>query len=91
MKSVKKFEEYELDLENSNFTNEYAKLIISTYLDKKDDETLESVYAEIIEGDELEEQQNLIIRELQMYLLVLWKESKKVRTLINISANKYNL
>jgi len=94
MKSVKKFEEYEMDTDYGEIANEYSKLIVSRYIDKKedDDETLESVLAQVVEDDELEEEQQMwIISELQDYLLKLYRESKKVRTLLNIKANKYNL
>lgn len=91
MKKVKQFEEYTLDLDG-NISEEYAKLIISTYIEKKDDETLESVYADIINGDELDEDQAYIIKnELQDYLYNLYEEAKNIRKIIEIDANTYNL
>lgn len=40
---IKKFESYEIDMEGE-IAEEYAKLIISTYLDKKYNTTLEQVF-----------------------------------------------
>ena len=88
---IKKFEKYEFDLDNE-ISKEYVKLIISTYIDKKNDETLESVYADIITGDELDEDRAYIIKnELQDYLYELFKEAKDIKKIIEIDAKKYNL
>jgi len=95
MKPIKKFELFDWDEhEDDELVVKYAKYIISSYLDKTDDDddTLESVFAEIADNDELEEeQQEWVINELQDYLLKLYRESKKVRTLMNIDSKKYNL
>ena len=91
MKKIKKFEEYELDVDGGEIAQEYAKLIISTYIDRTN-ETIESVYAEVIKGDQLDEDQAYIIKqELQDYLYNLYEESSKIRKIIDIDAKKYNL
>ena len=88
---IKKFESYTIDTDD-DISIEYAKLIVSAYIDKKDDESLESVYAEIVKGDELEEDQAYIIKnELQDYLYKLFEEAKKIRPIIEIEASKYNI
>ena len=87
---IKKFESYKLG--DDDITIEYCKLIISTYIDKQDDETLESVYADIIKGDELDDDQAYIIKnELQDYLYNLFQDAKKIRPIIEIEASKYNI
>ena len=87
---IKKFESYKLG--DDDITIEYCKLIISTYIDKKDDETLESVYADIVKGDELDENQAYIIKnELQDYLYNLFEDAKKIRPILKIAASKYNI
>lgn len=95
MKNIKTFEKYEnFDAEYSgDITEEYAKLIIAEFIDRQDDiSTLESVYAEIIKGDELDEDQQLMIHEsLIRYLKDLHKDAKKIRTLEEIESEKYNL
>lgn len=90
---IKKFnEKYELDLDYGDISEEYCKVIISTYLDKKSEETLESVFAEIAKRDNLEEDQEYIIKNtLQDYLYNLFEEAKEIRTLQQIEQNKYNL
>jgi len=89
---LKKFEEYTLDIDSGEIAQEYCKLIISTYLDKKNDETLESVYAKIIIGDEIEEGNAYIIKnEMQDYLYNLYEEAKKIRKIIEIEKDKFNI
>lgn len=45
---IKKFEKYNIDIENGDIPEEYAKLIISAYIDKDlDDISLEDVFADI--------------------------------------------
>ena len=91
MNVVKKFEKYTIDMEE-DMSTEYVKLIISTYLDKGDESTLESVYADIIKGDELDENIAYIIKnELQDYLFELYTDSENIRTIVEIDANKYNI
>ncbi len=69
-----------------------CKLIISTYLDKKNDETLESVYAKIIIGDEIDKGSAYIIKnELQDCLYNLYEDAKKIRSIIEIEKDKFNI
>ena len=87
----KTFEEYkDFDAEYSDLAKEYAKLIISTYIDKKDEDyTLEYVFADIIEGDELHEDQEIMIKEsLTDYLENLLEESKKIRDVDEIQSDR---
>ena len=89
---LKRFEKYQLDIDSGEIDQEYCKLIISTYLDKKNDETLESVYAKIIIGDEIEEGNAYIIKnEMQDYLYNLYEEAKKIRSIIEIKKDKFNI
>lgn len=91
MKKVKKFEEYTLDVDGE-IAIEYVKLIISKYIDKKNDESLESVYADVIKGDDLDKEQAYIIKnEMQDYLYNLFEDAKKIRSLIEIEKDKYNI
>jgi len=92
MKSIKKFEEYELDVDGGEIAEEYVKLIISEFIDKKNDETLESVYADVIRDDQLDDEQEYIIKnELQDYAYTLFEQSKNIRKLIEIDSKKYNI
>lgn len=92
MKNIKKFEEYKIDVEGDDIAIEYVKYIISQYCDRKNDESLESVYADVIKGDDLDEDQAYIIKnELQDYLYNLYEEAEKIRKIIEIDANKYNI
>ena len=89
---IKKFEEYTLDIDGGEIAEEYAKLILSTYIDKKDGESLESVYKDIIVGDQLDEDQAYIIKNtLQDYLYTLFDEAKDIRKILDIESTKYNL
>jgi len=91
MKHIKIFEKYELDFD-SDIGEEYAKLIISTYIDKKNDETLESVYCDIIKKDKLAEYQEYIVKNiLQDYLYELFEKSKEITNVIEIETKKYNI
>ena len=88
---LKKFEEYTLDVDG-DIAEEYAKLIVSKYIDKKNDESLESVYATIIKGDEIEEGNAYIIKNtLQDYLYNLYEEASKIRKIIEIEKDKFNI
>ena len=88
---LKRFEAYTLDTED-DIAIEYAKLIVSTYIDKKNEETLESVYVDIIKGDEIDESEAYIIKnELQDYLYSLYKEAAKIIKIQDIETSKYNL
>lgn len=88
---IKKFEAYQID-EEDDIVIGYTKLIISIYLDKKNGETLESVYADVVKGDEIEEDNaNIIKNELQDYLYNLYEEASKIRSIVEINANKYNI
>ena len=92
-KLIKKFEEYTLDVDTGDMAEEYAKLILSTYIDKQDGESLESVYKEVIVGDKLDdqEQEEVIKTALTHYLHKLYKDSKYIRNVLDIESNKYNL
>lgn len=79
--------------EYSDITEEYAKLIISEFIDKQDDvSTLESVYANTIKLDGLDEDQAIMIREgLIDYLKQLVEDAENIRDIEEIEAEKYNL
>jgi hypothetical protein len=91
MKNIKKFEEYKFEYDD-DIATEYTKLIVSKYIDKKNEETLESVYYDVVKGDDLDEDQAYIIKNtMQVYLYNLYLESKDIKTIIGIEANKYNI
>jgi hypothetical protein len=94
---LKKFESYSMDIDNGDISTEYAKLIISKFID---DETihngsrskiLEQIYVDIIKGDNIEEQADIIKNEMISYLEYLIKFAEKIRPLYEIEAEKYNL
>jgi len=89
---IKKFEKYTIDFDGDDLGTEYSKLIISTYLDKKDDSTLESVYAEIVKEHNIEEEHEYIIKNtLQDYLYNLYDDATRIRKIVEIEAKKYNI
>ena len=92
---VQKFNEKynNFNSEYSDITEEYAKLIISEFIDKQDDvSTLESVYANTIKLDDLDEDQAIMIREgLIDYLKQLVEDAENIRDIEEIEAEKYNL
>lgn len=96
---IKRFnEKYEVDTDySSGISEEYAKLIVSEYLDRvdKDDNkivTLQDVFNEIIKGDELEEDQEiLIIEDLKDLGVDIAKQASKLKTSEEYHASKYNL
>lgn len=90
---VQKFnEKYDLDLEYDDITVEYAKLIISTYIDKKNEETLESVFLDVIKGDDLDDDRAEMIKpELLNYIKNLYNDAKSIRQIHEIESDKYNL
>jgi len=89
---IKKFEKYEIDQEYE-IGEEYAKFIISQFMDRESGgSTLESIYAEIVKGDDLDEVQEEIIRhEIIEYAKHIYDDAKKIRELQEIDADKYNL
>jgi len=76
---IKKFEKYTIDFDGDDLGTEYSKLIISTYLDKKDDSTLESVYAEIVKEHNID------------YIYNLYDDATRIRKIVEIEAKKYNI
>lgn len=94
MKHLRQFEKYDFNVEDGEeITVEYTKLIISTYLDSRDEnKTLEYVYYDIIKSDGLDEDQEIMIKdELENYLENLYDEAKAIRTIEEIDEEKYNL
>jgi len=90
---IKKFnEKYEIDGEGE-IAEEMAKIILSEYLDRKiDDVTLEDVFRDIIDGDELDETQEYIIKQELMDLTYnINQDAHKIRNKTQIEADKYNL
>lgn len=90
---IRKFnEKYKLDLEDDIGT-EYAKYIISKFIDKENDgASIESIYKEVIEDEDLDEHQAEIVK----YMIETWlsntlKFAKKIRPLFQIDSDKYNL
>jgi len=97
---IQKFEKYNMDIDNGSIAEEYAKSIISKYIDTDvpyvngDDANwhkLEKIYAEVIKGDNIEDHGDVIKNEMIDYLIYLVKNVKKIRPLYEIEAEKYNL
>jgi len=90
---LKKFEKYIVDIDGGDdISLEYAKLIISTYIDNSNNESLESVYADIIKGDDLDEEQEAMIQESLTFLLKNWYiASKNIRKVVEIDKDKFNI
>lgn len=102
MKIDKFNEKYEMDTDfKSEISTEYAKLILSEYIDKYDDEddnkdSLQKVYVNIIKNDELDESQELmIIESLEDFTTELINYVKKLKTVeeynLNQNVEKYNV
>ena len=50
------------------------------------------MYYDVVKGDDLDEDQAYIIKNtMQDYLYNLYLESKDIKTIIGIEANKYNI
>lgn len=92
---VQKFEKYKWNIDSGNIATEYAKVIISKYIDEETDTSVadfERIYLNVINGDELDtDQADIIKSEMIEYLEYLTKNAKKIRPLHEIEAEKYNL
>jgi len=90
---IKLFEEYKLD-SGGDIATEYAKQIISKFIDKDITEnlTLEQIFHKIVKDDNLNEsQQHIIIQELIEYTYNLNDNANQVRTILKSTTDKYNL
>ncbi len=89
---IKKFENYNFNY-NEDISTEYAKYILSKYMDDEIDNniSLEEVYVDTIKKDELNDQATIIKYELISYLENLLEKAKDIRSIYKIDANKYNL
>jgi len=90
---IKLFEEYKLG-SGGDIAMEYAKQIISKFIDKDITEnlTLEQIFHKIVKDDDLDEsQQHIIIQELIEYTYNLNGKARQVRTLLKSTTDKYNL
>lgn len=90
---IKKFEEYKFPMEHNDIADEYAKIILSKFIDEDlDDISMQKIYNDIIKEEELEEdQEKSILDSLYRYSTELAKKASKVKTLISSEASKYNL
>jgi hypothetical protein len=89
---IKKFENYDIDIENGEIPEEYAKLIISKYIDSElDNISLEDIFADIIKNDNLYEEANIIKHEMLTYIKKLFNETRGIRDIYEIDAEKYNI
>lgn len=92
MKDIKRFEKYKMDIDQGDLGEEYAKYVVSKYIDSPDNITLEKVYADLVNKDNLDESQAYIIKnEILVYISYLLNEAKKIRDILTINAEKYNL
>lgn len=87
-------EKYNIDLDSDDIAIEYAKHIISEFIDKENEGiTLEKVFYDIVKGDEIDkiEMESHVKVEIVFYLDYLLKEAKKIRKIPQIEADKFNL
>jgi len=94
--NIKKFEAYNMDYDINDIGDEYAKLIISKFIDEeRQDKSLEDVFYEIAISDELEEHQESVKYSMIMYLTKLLSKTKKLKSVEKIGLDKetkkYNL
>jgi len=93
---IKKFEQYKFDDDNDNIGAEYAKIIISKFIDNdttfSKKLTLENILHEIVKDEELDEsQQYIIIQELIDYTHTLNSNANQVKTIFESEQEKFNL
>jgi len=91
---IKKYKEnYKMDQEEGDIAEEYAKFILSEYLDKHiDGVTLEDVFRSVVDVDELDEDQEYIIKQELMDLSYnIVQGAKKIRKKLEIDTDKYNV
>lgn len=90
---IKKFnEKYEIDFDG-DIAEEHAKIILSEYLDKMlDGLTLEEVFRDIVDGDELEEDQEYMIKQALIDLTYnINNDANNIRSKLEYNSDKYNL
>jgi deoxyxylulose-5-phosphate synthase len=89
---IKKFEKYNIDIENGDIPEEYAKLIVSQYIDTDlDNISIEDIFADIIKSDQLYDQADIIKQEMLTYIKKLFNDTRKIRSIEEIDAQKYNI
>jgi hypothetical protein len=89
---IKKFEKYNIDIENVDIPEEYAKLIVSQYIDTDlDNISIEDIFADIIKSDQLYDQADIIKQEMLTYIKKLFNDTRKIRSIEEIDAQKYNI
>jgi len=75
--NIKKFEAYNMNYEN-DISEEYAKIIISKYIDHNlEGKTIEDIFYEVGISNELEEHQESVKYSMIIYLSNLLKKKKK--------------
>jgi len=91
--NIKKFEEYKFPDDHDDIGDEYAKIIISRFIDNDlDGKTMQEIYNSIIKEEGLEEEQeDLILESVSRYSDRLRKISNNLKTLLASEADKYNL
>lgn len=95
MKIKKYTEKYEFTYDG-DIATEYAKFIISKFLDEDEDgKTLEEIFYEIakdelVEGED-EDRANFVKNEILLITKQLYDMAKKIRPLEQIAGDKYNL
>ena len=89
---IQKFEKYSMDMDNGDIAEEYAKLIISQFIDTDEKFNLEGVFIDTIKIDNLDEDNaNMIKQGMINYLEYLLICAKKIRMMHEIDAEKYNV
>ncbi len=91
--NIKKFEEYKIVDEHDDIGDEYAKIILSRFIDTElDGKTIQNIYNDIIIEEELDDsQEEMILYAIYEYSKEIAKEAKELKTLIASNASKYNL
>lgn len=95
MKIKKYSEKYEFTYDG-DIATEYAKFIISKFLDEEEEKTLEDIFYEIAKSDDLIDEGNddrasFVKDEILLITKQLYDMAKKIRTVDEIAASKYNL
>lgn len=90
---IKKFENYTIDIDGGEISEEYAKLIISKFIDEQlNERSLENIFHETIKEDQLDQEQaNMIKYAMIDYLKYLVEKTKGIRQIHEINAEDYNL
>lgn len=94
--NIKKFEKYKMELDFSDISTEYAKKIISEFIDSDlNDVSLEEIFYKNGKYGQLEDHDEIIRNTIIDYLEKMLKSAKKLRSLkeigLDLETKNYNL